>query len=68
MYYRESLEALQMLMQNPAHLEAKAAQSNWLDGYQVTISRVIRTDGDARLAHPLTGRHTGRATGDPNVA
>ncbi|MGN3965639.1 hypothetical protein ACS0ZG_21415 [Burkholderia gladioli] len=67
-YYWESLEALQMLMQNSAHLEAKAAQSNWLGGYQVIISRVIRTYGDARLAHPLTGRHTGRATDEPNVA
>jgi heme-degrading monooxygenase HmoA len=50
-YYWESLEALQMLIQHPAHLEAKALQSNWLNGYQVIISEVIRTYGDGVLAH-----------------
>lgn len=49
-YYWESLEALQALVQHPRHLEAKAAQSNWLDGYQVIISQVIKTYGDANLS------------------
>ena len=49
-YYWESLEALQALMQHPAHLEAKAAQANWLDGYQVIISEVVRTYGDGKLS------------------
>ncbi|RKF44229.1 antibiotic biosynthesis monooxygenase [Paraburkholderia fungorum] len=53
-YYWASLDALQMLMQHPAHLEAKAAQANWLDGYQVIISEVLRTYGDAGFAHPAT--------------
>ncbi len=48
-YYWESLEALQLLMKHPKHLEAKAAQANWLDGYQVVISEVIRTYGDGKL-------------------
>lgn len=48
-YYWETLEALQSLVQHPRHLEAKAAQSNWLDGYQVVISQVIKTYGNARL-------------------
>jgi heme-degrading monooxygenase HmoA len=52
-YYWESLEALQMLIRHPAHIEAKAAQSNWLAGYQVIISEVIRTYGDGALAHVL---------------
>ena len=52
-YYWESLDALQMLIQHPAHLEAKAGQSNWLDGYQVIISEVIRTYGDGILSHIL---------------
>ena len=52
-YYWESLEALQQLVQHPRHQEAKAAQSNWLAGYQVVISQVLRTYGDARLAHLL---------------
>jgi heme-degrading monooxygenase HmoA len=52
-YYWQSLDALQMLIQHPAHLEAKAAQSNWLNGYQVIISEVIRTYGDGALEHLL---------------
>jgi heme-degrading monooxygenase HmoA len=46
-YYWSSLEALQQLMQHPRHQEAKAAQRRWLAGYQVVISQVIRTYGDA---------------------
>ncbi|GGI21626.1 hypothetical protein GCM10008066_29990 [Oxalicibacterium faecigallinarum] len=36
-------------MQHPAHLQAKAAQSNWLDGYRVVISEVIREYGQSGL-------------------
>ncbi|MEI2678627.1 MAG: antibiotic biosynthesis monooxygenase [Burkholderiaceae bacterium] len=52
-YYWESLEALQALMRHPAHLQAKARQADWLDGYQVVISQVLRTYGDSRLAGKL---------------
>ncbi len=56
-YYWESLEALHALITHPKHLEAKAKQSNWLDGYQVVISEVIKTYGDAKLTNlPLTAR------------
>jgi len=48
-YYWDSLEALQALIQHPTHLEAKARQENWLAGYQVVISQVIKTYGDAKL-------------------
>jgi len=48
-YYWDSLDALHTLMQHPTHLQAKAAQANWLDGYKVVIAEVIRTYGDARL-------------------
>jgi heme-degrading monooxygenase HmoA len=48
-YYWESLEALQALMHHPRHQEAKAAQDNWLDGYQVVISQIIKTYGDGKL-------------------
>jgi heme-degrading monooxygenase HmoA len=51
-YYWASLDALQALMQHPAHLEAKAAQANWLNGYQVIIAEVLRTYGDAGFPHP----------------
>jgi heme-degrading monooxygenase HmoA len=52
-YYWDSLEALQTLMHHPAHLEAKSKQANWLCGYQVVISHVLRTYGDAKLAGML---------------
>ncbi|WP_371325324.1 antibiotic biosynthesis monooxygenase [Dechloromonas sp. ZY10] len=48
-YYWESLAALQMLIEHPAHLEAKQAQAAWLDGYEVVISQVLRTYGDGKL-------------------
>lgn len=52
-YYWESLEALQALVQHPRHLDAKTAQAHWLDGYQVVISQVLRTYGDSKLAGKL---------------
>ena len=51
-YYWQSLEALQALIQHPKHLEAKAAQANWLNGYQVVIAQVLRSYGDGKLDHP----------------
>ncbi|WP_269632311.1 antibiotic biosynthesis monooxygenase family protein [Pelomonas sp. BJYL3] len=51
-YYWESLEALQALMQHPAHLEAKRQQARWLQGYQVHVAQVLRSYGDGRLAPP----------------
>lgn len=58
-YYWDSMEALQALMQHPAHREAKAGQERWLDGYQVVIAEVLRCYGDARLDHPLASRPSG---------
>jgi len=52
-YYWETLESLQQLMQHPAHLAAKARQTEWLDGYHVVVSQVLRMYGDARLAQVL---------------
>jgi len=58
-YYWDSLEALQQLVQHPRHQEAKAAQGNWLAGYQVVISQVLRSYGDSSLGHllPLAAKH-----------
>ncbi len=58
-YYWETLESLQVLMQHPTHLEAKAAQSKWLDGYQVIVAQVLRTYGDSRLGHPAASSASG---------
>jgi len=52
-YYWRSLAALQALMTHPSHLKAKAAQANWLDGYRVVISEVVRSYGDGRIDHLL---------------
>lgn len=48
-YYWASEEALLQLVKHPAHLEAKAKQSRWLDGYRVVISKVLREYGDGKL-------------------
>lgn len=54
-YYWDSMEALQALINHPRHLEAKASQQNWLDGYQVVIAQVIKVYGDGKLtALPVT--------------
>ncbi|GAB2476004.1 hypothetical protein GCM10027082_29040 [Comamonas humi] len=59
-YYWDSLEALQALMQHPRHLEAKARQGEWLAGYQVVISQILKTYGDGRLTGlPLSNRAGG---------
>lgn len=52
-YYWESMAALQALMQHPKHIEAKAAQAKWLNGYQVVIAEVLREYNDGKLAHPV---------------
>lgn len=55
-YYWDSLEALQSLISNPVHQQAKAAQAQWLDGYQVIVAQVMRSYGDGKLEHPCTDR------------
>ena len=57
-YYWETLDALQQLTKYPAHLQAKAGQGNWLNGYQIVISQVLRVYGDTKLngklpVHPV---------------
>ena len=53
-YYWQDLKSLQALMQHPKHLEAKAKQANWLNGYQIVIAEVIRTYGDGSITHPTS--------------
>jgi heme-degrading monooxygenase HmoA len=52
-YYWDSLESLQVLMQHSKHLEAKLRQKEWLDGYQVVIAEVVGCYGDGGISHPL---------------
>ena len=51
-YYWSDEAGLQQLMQHPTHLQAKAGQARWLDGYQVVVSKVLRSYGDERISHP----------------
>jgi heme-degrading monooxygenase HmoA len=53
-YYWQDLKSLQSLMNHPKHLEAKALQANWLNGYQIVIAQVIRTYGDGSIVHPTS--------------
>jgi len=59
-YYWESIEGLQELMNNPDHLEAKGRSGRWLKGYKVIVSEVIALYGTDDYGHPLDGRSFGR--------
>ena len=52
-YYWETMEALQALIEHPAHRVAKQQQSRWLAGYQVVIAQVLSSYGDGSVSHPL---------------
>jgi len=52
-YYWETMDGLKELMNNPSHLLAKAKQADWLNGYQVVISQVLRTYGDGFIDLPI---------------
>jgi heme-degrading monooxygenase HmoA len=54
-YYWQTLESLQALMQHPAHLAAKERQHEWLAGYHVVIAQVVGNYGDGGISHPLAG-------------
>jgi hypothetical protein len=51
-YYWSSELGLKQLIEHPNHLEAKRRYSEWLNGYQVVISKVIRAYGDKTMNHP----------------
>lgn len=48
-YHWDSLEALQRLIEHPAHRLAKQRQSEWLAGYRVTVAQVVARYGDGAL-------------------
>jgi len=52
-YYWQTEDGLRQLMQHPAHLQAKARYTEWLSGYQVIVSQVLRTYGDGKFSHPV---------------
>ena len=56
-YYWQTLEALQQLMDHPVHRDAKTRQARWLKGYHVVVAQVLRSHGDGGIAHPLQGQN-----------
>lgn len=70
-YYWETLEGLQQLIEHPMHLAAKQRQGRWLNGYHVTIAQVLKSYGDGGIAHPLahaSGGHADQAWKGPGPA
>ena len=53
-YDWETLEALQVLMNDPSHQLAKAGHAQWLDGYRVVIAEVQREYGVKGLGLTVT--------------
>jgi heme-degrading monooxygenase HmoA len=51
-YYWRSELGLKQLVEHPKHVEAKRRYGEWLNGYQVIISQVIRSYGDNTISHP----------------
>lgn len=51
-YYGSDEAGLRLLMPQPIHLQAKAGQARWLDGYQVIVAKVPRSYGNERISHP----------------
>lgn len=51
-YYWQSEAGLRQLMNDPHHLEAKARYAEWIRGYRVEISQVLRSYGDGHIASP----------------
>ena len=52
-YYWETMDGLKELMDNPSHIIAKAKQGDWLKGYQVIISQILKTYGDSTIDLPI---------------
>jgi heme-degrading monooxygenase HmoA len=61
-YYWETLEGLQQLIEHPMHVAAKQRQGRWLKGYHVTIAQVLKSYGDGGIAHPLAPTSNGHAS------
>ncbi len=53
-YYWETLDALQQLVEHPAHIAAKQKRAQWINGYHIVIAQVIRSYGDGGIGHPLS--------------
>ncbi|OYV02242.1 MAG: antibiotic biosynthesis monooxygenase [Burkholderiales bacterium PBB5] len=51
-YYWADELGLQQLIKHPLHQQAKATYSQWLGGYHVVLSKVLRCYGDEAFSHP----------------
>ncbi len=52
-YYWETLQALQQLMDHPRHVEAKRRHARWIQGYHVVVAQVLQSHGSQNIGHPL---------------
>lgn len=52
-YYWQTLQALQQLMDHPRHAEAKRRHAQWIKGYHVVIAQVLQSHGSHNIGHPL---------------
>jgi heme-degrading monooxygenase HmoA len=66
-YYWDSMEALQALMEHPSHQAAKQQQARWLAGYQVVIAQVLKSYGDGGIDHPLSKPHAQTGTANTHA-
>lgn len=55
-YYWESVAALREFMKDATHRHAKANYRNWIHGYRVEISRILKRYGDDRIPGPAAHR------------
>jgi len=52
-YYWQTMEALQQLIEHPLHIAAKRQQAKWIKGYRIVIAQVVQTYGAGDIEHPL---------------
>lgn len=53
LYYWQGKQGMEDVIHNKLHGEAKSKQARWLNGYQVTISKLEAAYNDGVLPHPL---------------
>jgi ribosomal protein S18 acetylase RimI-like enzyme len=57
-YFWDSLESLQKLIQDPNHIIAKQKSTKWLESYHVTLSKVAKTYGNKNIGFNQTTDET----------
>lgn len=66
-YYWQTLEALQALIEHPKHIEAKHQQARWINGYHIVIGQVLQSWGDGGIPHPLNVKPQAEPASSPTL-